>query len=277
MNIDAHQHFWRFDPQRDTWMDETTMSRIRNDFMPEQLKPLLIQHNIQGCVAVQAEQSEQETSFLLNLAERFSFIKAVVGWVDISAPLLPERLAELKNYPKLAGFRHILQSESPEFMLQSAFVEGLQCLGKWGFTYDLLVFPSHLEACNILLQKIDNQLVVIDHLAKPYLKTKEIDAWEKAIRRLAAYPNVYCKLSGLVTETYWNHWRMDEFEPYLQVVLAAFGPQRLMYGSDWPVCLLAAEYGEQLSIITQFIQQLSADEQAAIMGGTAAHFYQLKV
>jgi L-fuconolactonase len=273
--IDAHQHFWQFNHERDTWMDGESMACLRRDYMPQHLLPLLERHGFTGCVAVQADQSEEETQFLLNLADQFSSIKAVVGWVDLCSPLLYRHLEHWEMSAKLVGFRHILQSEKPEFMLQPTFVEGLKTIGNFGFTYDLLVFPSHLEAANCLLQKIENQLVVIDHLAKPHVKNGDISGWEHTLRQLARYDNVYCKLSGLVTEADWQQWTYPQLEPYMEVALSAFGAHRLMYGSDWPVCLLAAEYEQQLSVINQFIHRLSPTEQAAIMGETAVHFYQI--
>lgn len=272
--IDAHQHFWQFDPVRDAWIDDS-MKVIQRDFMPADLEPVLQQNGIDGCVAVQADQSEKETLFLLELAEKHAFVKGVVGWIDLRSKDLEARLEYFSAYPLLKGFRHILQGEKPEFMLQPDFLNGIATIGKMGYTYDILVFPNHLGAVKKLLQKFENQPFIIDHLAKPYIKTGIIDEWATDLRQIAAYPNVYCKLSGMVTESDWQHWRPEQITPYLETALELFGPNRLCYGSDWPVCLLAAGYHEQMQVVTHFIQTLSPTEQSAIMGGNATKFYRL--
>ena len=272
--IDAHQHFWQFDPVRDAWISDE-MAVLRRDFMPEDLAPLLQKNGIDGCVAVQADQSEAETFFLLDLAEKHDFIRGVVGWVDLRSDHLSERLDNFSRFPKLRGFRHILQGEAPAFMLQPAFLKGISTLGKKGFTYDILVFPRHLKAVNTLLKNNDNQPFIIDHLAKPYIRKGLIKQWGKDLRQIARFENVYCKMSGLVTEADWQSWQPQHLWPYLETVLEAFGPTRICYGSDWPVCLLAASYDRQYEATFSFIQQLSPTEQAAILGGNAAAFYQL--
>ena len=257
MKIDAHQHFWQFDPVRDAWITEGSMSVIRRDFLPNDLQPILQQNGIDGCVAVQADQSETETYFLLDLALQNDFIKGVVGWVDLKADNLAERLDYFKQYPKLKGFRHILQGEKPEFMLDPRFTEGVSLLGKKGYTYDILVFPKHLTAVKTFLQKFDNQLFVIDHLAKPYIQKGLIKQWAKDMKAIAKHENVMCKISGMVTEADRKGWTEADFTPYLDVVFEAFGTDRIMYGSDFPVCLVAATYTQQLSIVKNYISKLS--------------------
>lgn len=274
MKIDAHQHFWQFDPIRDAWISEE-MGVIRRDFMPEDLEPILQSADIQGCIAVQADQSETETHFLLDLAQKNEFIRGVVGWVDLCNPNLEERLAYFQQFPQLKGFRHILQGEKPEFMLQKDFIRGVKLLKKYNFAYDILVFPHHLTAVKEFLQQFDNQLFIIDHLAKPYIKKGEIEAWAKDIKEIAQYENVYCKISGMVTEADWQHWQAEDFKPYLDVVVEAFGTQRLVYGSDWPVCLLAAEYAQQLNIVKDYFADFSESEKARIFGGNAIDFYKI--
>ncbi len=275
MTIDAHQHFWQFDPVRDAWIREETMSALRRDFLPADLEPLLQQCGMEGCVAVQADQSETETQFLLDLADNHAFIKGIVGWVDLRAKNLAERLDYFSRFPKIKGFRHILQGEAPEFMLQPRFLEGVKALGKGGFTYDILVFPKHLKAVKTFIKRLDDQPFVIDHLAKPYIKKGLIKQWEKDMRSIAGYKHVFCKVSGLATEADWKTWREADLTPYLDVVLEAFGARRLLYGSDWPVCLPAAGYEKQWAVVKHFTDKLSASEQAGVWGANAAGFYNI--
>ena len=283
MKIDAHQHFWQFDPVRDEWMTEGSMSAIRRDFLPTDLQPILQQNGFDGCITVQADQSETETHFLLDLAHKNDFIKGVVGWVDIRANNLSERLDYFSQFPKLKGFRHILQGEKPEFMLQKSFIEGVKLLGEQGYTYDILVFPRHLSAVHKFLQTLDNQPFVIDHLAKPYIKNGLIKEWKRDMQRIAKYENVWCKVSGMVTEADWSNWQAVDFEPYLDVIFEAFGVDRIIYGSDWPVCLLAASYDKQLSIVENYLSKLSdaiasgsaATQGSKVFGKNALLFYKI--
>jgi L-fuconolactonase len=277
MKIDAHQHFWHFDPVRDAWITEGRMSAIRRDFLPEDLTPVLQRNGIAGCVAVQADQSEAETTFLLGLAAQHDVVKAVVGWVDLRAHNLSARLDYFSAFSKLKGFRHILQSEKPEFLLDPNFTEGVRLLGEKGFTYDILVFPKHLKAVDLFLQSLGNQLFVIDHLAKPYIKKGSIKQWAKDIKCLAKYDNVHCKISGMVTEADWENWQEADFTPYLDTVFEAFGTGRIMYGSDFPVCLVAATYEKQLSIVENYVSKLSDTEGAKIFGGNAQRFYNISI
>ena len=274
MRIDSHQHFWKFDPIRDAWID-ASMEKIARDFLPEDLKPLLDQSKIDGCVAVQADQSETETDFLLDLAGRYDFVKGVVGWVDLRSPQLSERLEHYCNNSFFKGVRHIVQAEKDGFMLQESFLKGIQQLKDFNLTYDILIFPHQLEEAVALVKKNPEQAFVLDHIAKPYIKDKKIDQWAKHINQLAAHQNVYCKLSGLLTEADWNHWQEEDFTAYLTVIMEAFGTDRLMYGSDWPVCLLAGSYPHVVRIVENFISSLSTDDQKKIMGQNAHHFYNL--
>jgi L-fuconolactonase len=283
MKLDAHQHFWQFDPVRDAWITEGSMSAIRRDFLPEDLYPILSQQGFDGCIAVQADQSEAETLFLLDLAEKNTFIKGVVGWIDLKSDKLAERLDYFSQFPKLKGFRAILQGEEPSFMLDPRFTEGVRLLGKKGFTYDILVFPRHLKAVKTFLKMVDNQALVIDHLAKPYVKKGLIKEWAKDMRAIALYENVFCKISGMVTEANWQGWQEADFEPYLDVVFEAFGVDRIMYGSDWPVCLVAATYEKQLAIVQNYLSKGSdtvrrtplEGEAFKIWGLTAQKFYKI--
>ncbi len=272
MKLDAHQHFWQFDPVRDAWITDN-MQVLRRDFMPEDLQPVLQANQMTGCVAIQADQSETETRFLLGLAARHDFIQAVVGWVDLQSPAVGARLEYWSQFPRLRGFRHILQGEPPEFMLQPAFLNGIKTLGKFDFTYDILVFPKHLSTVRTLVGKFENQRFMLDHIAKPYIRRGLITQWRKDIRALARHPNLWCKVSGLVTEADWQHGRPDQFVPYLDVVFEAFGPERVVYGSDWPVCLLAAAYAAQKDLLDNHLSTFSPTEQQQFWGTNGTSFY----
>lgn len=275
MRIDSHQHFWKYDPVKDGWITNE-IKMLQRDFLPEDLKPLLQHNNIDGCVAVQADQSEAETEFLLQLANENDFIKGVVGWVDIRADNLEERLDYFSKNKKLKGFRHIVQAEpEDDFLLREDFCRGIKKLADYNFTYDILIFPKHLKAAISFVKKFPNQLFVIDHLAKPDIKNRNLEDWEKSIREIAAYENVYCKVSGMVTEADWKNWQEDDFEYCLDVVTETFGMNRLMFGSDWPVCLLAASYQETANIAHRYFTKFSVDEQEKFWSKNAIDFYHL--
>ena len=249
------------------------MSVLRRDYLPADLAPVLKQNGVNGCIAVQADQSETETRFLLDLAAQHHFIEAVVGWVDLRAMDIDSRLEYWAQFGPLRGFRHILQGEKPGFMLEPAFLRGITALGKRGFTYDILVFPRHLKAVRQLLRSFEHQPFIIDHLAKPYLRRGLIAQWKKDMKALSRHPNLYCKVSGLVTEADWKHWKPADFSPYLDVVFDAFGSDRVVYGSDWPVCLLAAGYAEQKGLLESYLDAFSPTEQAAFWAGNARRCY----
>ncbi|WP_162054572.1 amidohydrolase family protein [Pontibacter pamirensis] len=273
--VDAHQHFWKFDPVRDSWITDD-MASIRRDFGPEDLQPLLQQHGFDGCVAVQADQSEAENEFLLTYADTYDFIKGVVGWVDLRAANVQERLEHFAQFRKLKGFRHVLQGEPDRaLMLQPDFKRGISQLSRFGFTYDILIFPDQLRYAKELVAAFPEQPFVTDHLAKPNIKSQEMETWASDMKAIAAHENVHCKLSGMVTEADWRHWKKEDFSPYLDVVTEAFGTNRIMYGSDWPVCLVAARYEDVLSIVEDYFLAFSHTEQAAFFGGNASRFYKL--
>ena len=274
MRIDSHQHFWKFDPVRHAWID-SSMQNIAKDFLPKDLKPLLETNLMDGCIAVQADQSEIETQFLLRLAEENSFIKGVVGWVDLSAEDLSKRLEVFSKNPLFKGVRHVLQAEKEGFMLKDQFLRGISELKNFNLTYDILIYPNQMEEARLLIEKNPNQPFVLDHLAKPYIKQQKIKNWASDIKELAKYKNVYCKLSGMVTEADWNHWQFENFKKYLSVAFDTFGSDRLMFGSDWPVCLLAGSYEHVVKIIDLFIENLEQEEKNNIMGGNACNFYNL--
>ncbi len=274
MKIDAHQHFWKYDPIRDAWIDNS-MEVIRKDFLPQDLKPILEANNIDGCVAVQADQSEVETEFLLNCAEKNPFIKGVVGWVDLRASTIEERLAHYSKNHLFKGVRHIVQGEADDFMLGEEFQNGISKLAQFNLTYDILVFPTQLKAAIELVNKFPNQKFIVDHIAKPYIKDGKIEDWKADMLELAKAPNVFCKVSGMVTEADFKNWKPSDFTPYLDVVFNAFGIDRILYGSDWPVCLLASEYKQQLSVIHNYINGFLEKDKAKIMGLNAIEFYKL--
>jgi L-fuconolactonase len=272
--IDAHQHFWKYSPVKDAWITDD-MKVIQRDFLPQDLAPKLAAHGIEGCVAVQADQSEAETEFLLSLAEENAFIKGVVGWVDLRADNLSERLAYFSKFKKLKGFRHIIQGEPAGFMLDRKFILGVQKLADYNFTYDLLLYHHQLPEALQFIQQLPQVNIVVDHLAKPSIRTQEKNEWALNIAALAAFKNVHCKISGMVTEADWKNWKQNDFTPYLDVLFESFGPARLMYGSDWPVCLLAASYEAQLSIAQTYLSTFSAHEKHLVMGENARKFYNL--
>lgn len=274
MIIDAHQHFWIYDAVRDNWIDDT-MEVIRKDFLPKNLKPILDENNIDGCIAVQADQSEEETRFLLNQAKENTFIKGVVGWVDLLSENVDERLAYYAENKKFKGVRHIVQGEANDFMLRPDFQRGISTLQKYNLTYDILVFPPQLPAAIKLANKYPDQPFVLDHMGKPYIKSGEMANWKRNIELLAKCSNVVCKISGMFTEADWNYWTEKDFTPFLDVVFTSFGVDSVLFGSDWPVCLLAADYREQLDIIKSHINKFSTTDRAKIMGNNAIRFYNL--
>jgi L-fuconolactonase len=277
MNIDSHQHFWKYNPQRNGWITDE-MSFLKRDFLPKDLIEELRGSGIDGSIAVQADQSEEETEFLLKLAEQHDWISGVVGWLDLSSDMLPARLAHFSPFKKLRGLRHIVQSETDDrFMLRQDFCRGIARLRDFDLTFDILIYPRQLPAAIELVSKFPEQKFVLDHIAKPAIRTGQIDSWAKHLLALAANPNVYCKVSGLVTEANWTHWRPADFYPYLDVIFDAFGADRLMFGSDWPVCLLAATYGQVRNLLADHMTRSRIAAQEKIFGLNAIEFYKLAV
>ncbi|WP_406683216.1 amidohydrolase family protein [Seonamhaeicola sp. MEBiC1930] len=275
MVIDAHQHFWNYDPVRDSWIDES-MQVIRKDFLPKDLEPILKANGVDGCIAVQADQSEQETKFLLQCAEKNPFIKGVVGWLDLRANNVEERIDYFSKNKLFKGVRHIVQAESdPDFMLKPNFLNGIKALEQTGLVYDILIHQNQLEQAIALVNKCPKQQFILDHIAKPQISEGLNPIWEKNMRLLAAYNNVACKISGMVTETQDFKFQKNEFTAFLDVVVDAFGVDRLLYGSDWPVCLLASQYNEVLQIIDNYFKNFSEEDKFKIMGGNATKLYKL--
>jgi L-fuconolactonase len=273
MRIDSHQHFWKYNPVRDQWITDE-MSVIRRDFLPEDLLPELRANHIDGCIVVQADQSAAETKFLLDLANCNSFIRGVVGWIDLRADNVADCMALLSQDQKLRGFRHIVQAEPDDrFMLQPSFLRGISRLAEFGFSYDVLIYPRQLPAAIELLARFPDQRFVIDHIAKPEIKAKRIMPWAQQMREIAENANVCCKISGLVTEADWQGWHAAVFKPYLDAIFESFGVDRVMFGSDWPVCLLAGSYSQIVQIIADYTNNFSAGDKEKIFGLNAARFY----
>ncbi|MCP1383056.1 amidohydrolase family protein [Runella salmonicolor] len=278
MTIDSHQHFWIFDAVRDAWINDE-MKRIQRNFLPEDLWPVLQANGVDGCVAVQADQSEAETLFLLALAEKYSsFVKGVVGWVDLRASNLYEKLEYYSQYELLKGFRHVAQAEPDDFLARPEIIKGIRQLTAFDFTYDILIYPTQLKAALHLVRELPQVNFVVDHIAKPYIKDGKLNTWSNYMRQLAAQPQVHCKVSGMVTEADWKNWTKKDFYPYLDVVFEAFGPDRLMFGSDWPVCLVAAEYEQVIGLVRDYMINVgfSTSDQAKVFGENATRFYRLE-
>ena len=277
MMIDTHHHLWKYKPKDYGWMDNS-MAVLKQDYLPEDLASELQNSGISGTVVIQARQSIDETRWLLELADRHSFIKGVVGWLDLCSPMLEQHLKEFASYPKLVGVRHVIHDEpDDDFMLGADFMKGIAQLEAYELCYDLLLFPRHLLRAVKLVRTFPNQHFVLDHLGKPQIKAGKIERWKNDIARLAGYPNVWCKLSGMVTEADHKQWHYKELLPYMEVVLNAFGPDWIMLGSDWPVCRLAGEYSEVLNVVHEFIKSLKNSDQEKILYRNAVDCYQLKI
>lgn len=271
--IDTHVHFWNYDPQRDAWIDES-MQLLQRDFGVEDVLKAS-GGRVEGFIAIQADQSRAETEFLLSLAEKHTEVKGVIGWLDLRSDHLTKELDYYAQYPALRGLRHIVQAEPLGFMREPVFQRGIQQLERYGLVYEILVYAPQLEDAVHLVQQFPQQLFVLDHIGKPDIKNGKLEAWKRSYQQLSQLENCYCKLSGMVTEAAWQQWSEAELKPYLDVALECFGAERLMFGSDWPVCQLAATYEEVQSIVTNYICQLSTTEQAMILHQNARQFYKL--
>jgi L-fuconolactonase len=275
MKIDSHQHFWNYNSTQYPWMGES-MASLRRDYLPSHLAPLLKAASIDGTVSVQARQVVEESYWLLELADQNPFIKGVVGWVDLRSPKVAEQLEKLARYPKLRGVRHVVHDEPDDrFMMREDFRRGLKELKKYKLPYDLLLFPRHLPIACELLKQFPEQPFVLDHIAKPLIKERKMEPWRTDLRRLAEFTNVHCKVSGMVTEADWAHWKRRDFTPYLDVVFESFGTKRIMIGSDWPVCTLAGTYSGVMQIAANYVQRLSSDERTDVWSENARRFYGL--
>ena len=277
MHVDAHQHFWLYSAAEYEWIDDS-MAVLRRNFLPDDLKPELDSNDFQGSVAVQARQTLEETHWLLGLAERSPWILGVVGWVDLRSPDIRSQLKVLAQDSKLVGIRHIVQSEPDDrFLLQPEFLCGISALEEFNLTYDILIYTKHLPVAAEFVERFPRQRFVLDHLAKPPIKSGNIDSWAQGISRLAAFPTVFCKLSGLVTEADWRRWQPEQIFPFLDVAFESFGPDRLMIGSDWPVCLVAASYARAVEVVKSYLFQKKPECRDGVFGGNAQRFWRLPV
>jgi L-fuconolactonase len=275
MHIDAHQHFWIYSPAEYDWIDDS-IAALRRDFLPNDLKPELENCGFHGSIAVQARETLEETRWLLELAERSPWILGVVGWVDLRSPDIRSQLKALSRNPKLVGIRHVVQSEPDDrFLLQPDFLRGISVLEEFDLAYDILIYTKHLPIAAEFVKRFPRQRFVLDHLAKPPIKNGTIDSWAQGIKRLAEFPNVFCKLSGLVTEADWQHWKPEQIIPFLDVAFETFGPDRLMIGSDWPVCLVAASYARAIEVVKTYLLAQKADYRERVLGGNAQLFWRL--
>ena len=272
MRLDAHQHFWKFDAADYPWIQADWP--IRRDFLPDDLWPLLRQYEIEGCIAVQARQTLEETRWLLELAKQHPFIKGVVGWVDLRSDSIEKDLGQLAKDPKFVGVRHVVQDEpDDQFMLGPEFMRGIGCLKPFNLTYDLLITPRQLPVAIELVKAFPTQAFVVDHLAKPHIRQRSLSPWREQIREIANSPNVFCKISGMVTEADWALWQAADLEPYLDVVFDAFGGNRVMFGSDWPVCLLSSSYQGVFGVVENCLARMNESQRRGILGGNCARFY----
>jgi len=275
MRIDAHQHFWNHDPIKHFWINDD-MKVIKRDFSPGDLAPLLKESKFDGTIAVQADETMAETTFLLDLARKNDYIKAVVGWVDLRKEAVEEDLLMLKSQQKLAGFRCIMQgTEDEAYLKNSVFLKNVSRLTQFDFTYDLLVFHNQMESLVRFTDKLQDNRLILDHIGKPDIKNKQIKQWKEQLRILSFNPNIYCKLSGMLTEADHQRWTYDDIMPYMETAAEYFGVDRLCFGSDWPVCLLAGSFKQVHDVVDRFVEQLNTTEREKIFGTNTAAFYKI--
>jgi len=269
MGIDSHQHFWLYEAAEYPWIDDDK-GALKRDYMPADLVPLLAANGIDGTVAVQARQNLRGTECVLELADKNDVIRGVVGWVDLRADDIEAQLERVAPHPRLVGLRHIVHDEVDDrFMLGGGFLDGLALLNQYKLTYDLLLYPQHLRVAIDVVKRFPDQPFALDHISKPFIKDGIIEPWASEIRELATYENVWCKVSGMVTEAAWKAWTQEDYAPYLDVVFDCFGIDRLMFGSDWPVCTLSGSYGEVVGVVRDYIGGLSEVDKDKVMGANA--------
>ena len=275
MQVDTHVHFWKYNKKRDAWITNE-MKILQQDYLPQTIAQTLRRNDIDGCVAVQAEQAEVETLFLMELSKTHDIIKGVVGWVDLQSENIEERLQYFTQFPIIKGWRHVAQSEPDDFLLGKDFQRGIAELNAFGYTYDVLIYHHQLQPALEFISRFPDQKFVIDHCAKPGIAYKKIDEWRSLMQEIAKHSNVYCKLSGLLTEAKWKEWSPGEFYPYLDVVFDAFGTNRLMFGSDWPVMLLSGIYVQWKSLLEKYMQNFEEEDRTKVFGENAIEFYSLQ-
>lgn len=274
--IDAHVHFWNYHKVRDAWITDE-MKLLQRDFLPTDLTNEIKENNVEGIVAVQADPSENETLFLLNLAEKNPVIKGVVGWIDLQNKHVEKKLLYYSNVPIIKGFRHIVQSEPKGFLLNEKFLNGIQYLHNFQFTYDILIYENQLQEAIEFVNKFPSQKFIIDHCAKPSIKNKSIHQWKQLMKIIAQNENVFCKISGLITEAIWNQWNEEAFYPYLDAVFDFFGTGRILFGSDWPVILLSGNYLKWKKLVEQYMEPFSTEQKQKVFRENAIAFYNLTI
>ena len=274
MIVDSHVHFWIYDKKRNAWITDN-MKILKQDYLPENITQSLRRNDVDGCVAVQASPTEYETLFLIELAKTHSIIKGVVGWIDLQNENIEERLEYFSEYPTIKGWRHVVQSEPNDFLLREDFQRGIRALGKYDCTYDILIYHHQLKPALDFVSKFPEQKFIIDHCAKPDIKTKNIDEWSRLMKEMANHENVHCKISGLLTETSWKAWSAKDFYPYLDLVFEAFGTDRLLFGSDWPVMLLSGIYVQWKSLLEKYMENHTEEDRLKVFGENAMKFYNL--
>jgi L-fuconolactonase len=275
MNIDSHQHFWIYTEKEYSWINKQ-MGILKKDFLPKDLETELQLEEFDGSIAVQARQTYEETKWLLQLAESNNFIKGVVGWVELCSPDIRSRLVELASFPKFAGVRHVVHDEPDnDFILRKDFQNGIGCLKEFNLSYDILILPRHLKNTIQIVKQFPEQTFILDHIAKPNIREKFLSPWKEDIRQLAMFHNVFCKLSGMVTEADWANWKDIDFKIYLDVIVEAFGTNRLMIGSDWPVCMIAGSYSNVMGIVKNYFSGFPETEKKQVMGLNALRAYNI--
>jgi L-fuconolactonase len=273
--IDAHHHLWRYSPEEYEWIDDS-MTMLRRDFLPQDLSAEMQSASVDGTIAVQARQTLEETRWLLDLADENDQILGVVGWAPIADEKFPQVMEEFSARPSLKGLRHVVQAEPNEnFLLREDFNRGIRALRGTGLVYDILIYERHVPQTIQFVDRHPEQAFVLDHIAKPRIRERVLEPWKGQIRELAQRENVSCKLSGLVTEADWKQWNLDDLRPYFDTVIEAFGPQRILAGSDWPVCLVACGYAQWFGLLEQYLAGLTQAERDVIFGGNAERIYKL--
>jgi L-fuconolactonase len=274
MQVDSHIHFWKYDKVKDSWITDD-MKVLKQHYLPENAALTFKNNGIDACVAVQASQSELETHFLVELAKTHPVIKGVVGWIDLQNENINERLEYFSQYPIIKGWRHVVQGEPDDFLQRKNFQRGIAALKPYNYTYDILIYHHQLKPALEFVSVFPEQKFIIDHCAKPDIANKKIDEWKVLMQQMAKHPNVYCKLSGLFTEAKWKEWSAADFYPYLDVVFEAFGAERLMFGSDWPVILLSGIYVQWKSLLEKYMENFNGEERENVFGNNAIRIYQL--
>jgi L-fuconolactonase len=277
--VDAHQHFWKLDlPFEYDWLRTPQHQPICRDYLPDDLAEHLRRTGVQKSVFVQTQHNLDENRWVLGMAEQHDFIAGVVGWVDLASQQCEDQLLQFRDNPRFVGIRHITQDEPDEnYIVRPDVIRGLRVLQKHGVPFDLLFFVQHLKHAATLGRELPELPMVIDHLSKPKIREQTMDGWKQDMRAAAEFPNIHCKLSGMVTEADWQNWKPDDLRPYVEFVLESFGPERCMFGSDWPVCELAGSYEQVYATLNELIASLSATEKSAILGQNAIDFYGLNV